>query len=553
MKKNILLKVTGYCRLALFITVCALLNSCIENDIPYPYQVGQITGISVNGMNGNPQIQNNNRTVNIEVNDQVDVQSLRITRLQVTNDASIYPDSLKCINVSAFPEKGFVSLDSIPSSADTRVDFSSPVRFMLTTYQDYLWTVTVTQVFNRSIELSGQVGNAVFDVKNLQAVVYVSETQSLKNITVKSMQLGSSIAVTSPEPTSVKDFSRPVKFEVTAFGRVEEWTVNVLYTDNTSSDISVFPRSKQAVVSGGIQSGASVTVEYKEKNTTQWTELAAANVKINGTSFTAEITGLTPSAAYQCRTTINGTAGSTLNFTTALAEAITNGSFDEWSQDAAKPKLWYPWADGGVSFWDTGNKGATLVGGDSNSMPTDETSTGKGRAAKLESKYVLVKFAAGNIFSGSYLRTDVTDGVLSFGRPFTSFPTKLKIHYKYSPKAIDKTSASYGDYSHLLGRPDSCFIYMALTDWDAPLEIRTRPTNRQLFDKNDKNVIAYTELISGTESSSYQEVELPLTYRYTNRTPKYMVLVATSSKYGDYFTGGEGSTLWIDDFELVYE
>ncbi|WP_370862420.1 PCMD domain-containing protein [Parabacteroides faecis] len=553
MKKNILLKMSGCYRLSLLMAACCLLNSCIENDVPYPYLVGQITGITVDGMSGNPQIQNNNRTVSIEVNDQVDIQALRITRLQVTNDASVFPDTLKCLNVEAFPEKGFPSLDSVPSSADTRIDFSAPVHIMLKTYQDYLWTVSVTQVFNRSIKLSKQVGDAVFDVKNKQAVVYVTEDQSLKNITVESMQLGSSIAVTTPEPTEVKDFSRPVIFEVKAFGRTEKWTVNVLYTDNTSSDISVFPRTKQAIVSGGIQSGASVAVEYKEKNAAQWIELATANVNVDGTNFTADITGLTPATAHQCRANINGAAGATLDFTTASAEMITNGSFDEWSQDAAKPKLWYPWADGGTSFWDTGNKGATLVGGDSNSMPTEETCNGKGRAAKLESKYVLVKFAAGNIFSGSYLRTDVTDGVLSFGRPFSSFPTKLKIHYKYNPKPIDKTSASYGDYAHLLGRPDSCFIYLALTDWDAPLEIRTRPANRQLFDKNDKNVIAYTELISGTESSSYQEVELPITYRYTNRTPKYMVLVATSSKYGDYFTGGEGSTLWIDDFELIYE
>ncbi|MDE6555420.1 MAG: PCMD domain-containing protein, partial [Duncaniella sp.] len=27
---------------------------------------------------------------------------------------------------------------------------------------------------------------------------------------------------------------------------------------------------------------------------------------------------------------------------------------------------------------------------------------------------------------------------------------------------------------------------------------------------------------------------------------------ASASKAGDYFLGGEGSTLWIDDFELVY-
>lgn len=535
------------------VSICCLLNSCIENDIPYPYQVGQITGITVEGMNGNPQIQSNNRTVAIEVNDQVDIEALRITRLQVTNDASIFPDSSKCIDVSAFPEKGFASLDSLPSSADTRINFSTPVHFMLTTYQEYLWTVSVTQVFDRSIELSNQVGKAVFDVKNKQAVVYVSADQSLKNVTVKSMQLGSSIAVTTPEPLAVKDFSRPVMFDVKAFGRTERWTVNVLYTDNTSSDITVFPRTKQAVMSGGIQSGASVSVEYKEKNAAQWTALAAANITVKGTDFTANITGLTPFAAYQCRAIINGTTGTALDFTTAPAEVLTNGSFDAWSQDPSKPKLWYPWAADGSSFWDTGNKGATLVGGDSNSQPTQETSNGKGFAAKLESKYILVKFAAGNIFSGSYLRTDVTDGVLSFGRPFTSFPTKLKIHYKYSPKLINKTNDAYGNYSHLLGRPDSCFIYLALTDWDAPLEIRTRPSNRQLFDKNDKNVIAYTELVSGTESSSYQEVELTLNYRYTNRIPRYMVLVATSSKYGDYFVGGEGSTLWIDDFELIYE
>jgi hypothetical protein len=33
----------------------------------------------------------------------------------------------------------------------------------------------------------------------------------------------------------------------------------------------------------------------------------------------------------------------------------------------------------------------------------------------------------------------------------------------------------------------------------------------------------------------------------------YIILVASSSKYGDYFTGGDGSVMYIDDFELVYD
>lgn len=35
--------------------------------------------------------------------------------------------------------------------------------------------------------------------------------------------------------------------------------------------------------------------------------------------------------------------------------------------------------------------------------------------------------------------------------------------------------------------------------------------------------------------------------------PNILSLVATASKYGDYFTGGEGSTLYLDEMELTYD
>lgn len=553
MKKSILNKPGYTCRLVMALLTAFGLNGCIENDIPYPYTAGNITEIEVSGMIGGAEIKNTTRSIVLQVSDTVDVASLRVTRLLATNDASIFPDATKCIQAEAFPEKGFESLDSLEAGADTRINFLTPVAFLVKTYQDYPWTITVNPVIERKAELTGQVGNAVFDVKNKQAVIYVAESQSLKNITVNALQLGSSVAVTQPEPTSVTDFSRPVAFQVTAFGRTEEWVVNVLYAGGTATTGNVFPRTKGAVVKGDIETGATVEVEYKEKTAGSWEKVAAANVVVSGSTFTATISGLKPATAYLSRSLINGKAGKEQDFTTATAEMLNNGSFDNWSQDAAKPKLWYPWAADGSSYWDTGNKGATLVGGDSNSAPTTETSTGSGRAAKLESKYILVKFAAGNIFSGTYVKTDGTDGVLSFGRPFTSFPSNLKIHYKYSPKTIDRTNDQYAEYAYLKGRPDSCCIYIALTDRAEPFEIRTKPSNRQLFDKNDKSIIAYAEFVSGQETTSYQEIDLKLNYRSMERTPKYMVIVATSSKYGDYFTGGEGSTLWIDDFVLEYE
>ena len=210
------------------------------------------------------------------------------------------------------------------------------------------------------------------------------------------------------------------------------------------------------------------------------------------------------------------------SFTTAAATALSNGSFDDWYQDG---KLWNPWASGGTSFWDTGNKGATTIS-TSNSVPTDDTSTGSGKAAFLESKYIVLKFAAGNIFSGEYIRTDGTNGVLNFGRPFTAFPSALRIHYKYTSSTIDKTD---DDHTYLKGRADSCHIYI------------------------DSHVIAYAELIKGVSNETYQTENLSLAYRYANRTPKYILVVATASKYGDYFTGGTGSKLWLDDFQLIYE
>lgn len=256
---------------------------------------------------------------------------------------------------------------------------------------------------------------------------------------------------------------------------------------------------------------------------------------------------LTPATNYAYRVTINNVTGDEQSFTTAPATALTDGSMDNWHQ---VEKLWNPWSASGSSFWDTGNRGATTVG-ESNTVPTDDTATGSGKAALLESKWVVIKFAGGNIFSGTYVKTDGTNGVLNFGRPFSGFPEKLSFSYKYSPAVIDKIGNDHSQPEYLKGRPDSCHIYVALAQRDEPYEIRTRAAELKLFDKNDKDIIAYAELIQGKPVDTYTTVELPLEYR-DNRIPNYLVIVATNSKYADYFTGGVGSKLWLDNFELIY-
>ena len=71
--------------------------------------------------------------------------------------------------------------------------------------------------------------------------------------------------------------------------------------------------------------------------------------------------------------------------------------------------------------------------------------------------------------------------------------------------------------------------------------------------ENDPHIIAYGRLEDSRTMESYDDFTVRLEYRNTERKPKYIVIVAAASKYGDYFTGGVGSTLLVDEFSLVYD
>lgn len=547
-------------KLSYYIGCLWCLVACtIENDIPYPLVEGAIVAIEVEGQRAGTDGQSveatinaKERTVTLFVNDSVDISRLKIKRLEISDNATLTPDSAACVDVKNFPTIGFAALNELTSTANTRMDFSEPVTFTIHTYQDYEWTVKVTQIVNREIDVVNQIGDAVIDTYSRKVVIYVSTEQSLRNLQVNKMYLGGEFGRVEPDPTTITDYSAPVEFYVRTSWEttMSKWTVYVYQQASSTTTASAFAMVTKAYLNGKIQSGKTPVIEYKTQNSSTWNTLAAANVTTSGTSFSATLTGLKASTTYQYRVTVDGEAGEEKTFATAAAVPLENGSLDSWSKNESNTKLWQPWAEGAESFWDTGNRGATTVG-DSNSIPTTETCNGSGNAAALESKWIVLKFAAGNIFTGTYKKTDGTNGVLGFGRPFTSFPSKLRVNYKYNCTTVDKV----GDdaMAHLKGKPDSCQIYIALTDWDEPLEIRTRPSERQLFDPNDKHVIAYGQVTHGVSIPNWTQRDIELEYRYTNRTPKYILIVASSSKYGDYFTGGTGSKLWLDNLELIYD
>ena len=126
----------------------------------------------------------------------------------------------------------------------------------------------------------------------------------------------------------------------------------------------------------------------------------------------------------------------------------------------------------------------------------------------------------------------------------------MRGYYKYTTAPIDYASE---EWTHLIGQPDTCNIYVALADWDAPYEIRTNPKNRQLLDMNAPEIIAYGELRSGTSTNDWVEFEIEFKYKATNRKPKYIIISSAASRLGDYFTGAAGAVLYVDEFSLEYD
>ncbi len=539
------------------IALLGLASCTIENDIPYPTVTGSITGFTVEGQRGPEDNESNTsavidataRTVTVYVNDSVDISELKITQLAINPSyAELLVDSALCVDPDYFPFSHFASLDSIPVSSNTRIDFSNPVTFTIRTYQDYLWKVTVEQIIKRTVDVYGMT-RYILDADSRNVIIYVNESYvpDLTEVQINTLDLGGEFGSVCPDPTTVHDFTTSQTFYAKLSWEDDTWTSWKVFvyqdedSDTETASGSAFARVTSATITGSCTANASVSMEYKEESATEW--LTASDVTVSGTTYTAQLTGLTGSTTYSYRATIDGVTGTESTFTTVGAVTLENGSFENWYQDG---KVYYPNASGS-SFWGTGNPGAASFVGNLTTPTTDAVS---GYAAKLESKDATIKLGAGNIFTGDFT-IDGTHGLLTFGRSFSSFPTALRLYYKYTSETINRI----GDDSleSLLGLADTCHIYIALSDKSEPYTISTRPSTRQLFDKNDANIIAYGEFLTGNSTSSYQQITIPLEYNATNRTPNYIIIVCAASKYGDYYTGGEGSTLYLDEMELVYE
>lgn len=344
-----------------------------------------------------------------------------------------------------------------------------------------------------------------------------------------------------------------------------------IVSDIQAETVSVTPWSSFATLKGRFfskQAPAGASFQYKKVSDEEWTEIDPdkMDIDLNTLTYSYRLKALDVNTDYVFRATSDKdktdgkTAGEVGFKTYATENTVYNLSFDDWVKVG---KAWYATNNSndvntGLT-WDSANEGTSDILGQS-LVPTtpEETITISGKAARMESGELLSNFAAGNIYTGDFGSATISPvgAKLKWGIPFDSRPLALRGWYRYEPVAINRTSSAY---SHLSGQTDFCQIQIFLTNWSSPFEISTGDNRFVDTSANNPAIIAHGEIISQDNTTDnegntngYVQFTIPLQYRNLNQ-PTYIVISGAASRYGDYFTGGLGSTMYLDELELIYD
>ncbi len=319
---------------------------------------------------------------------------------------------------------------------------------------------------------------------------------------------------------------------------------------------------------GVVVDPAKIFIEYKKASASEWTSVAAT---VNGTdAYKATLTGLTAETAYQYRMAYRD--GDTnfeseiKSFTTEVAAALINGNMDDWYKSG---KTWYACSESyfsanGSSFWDSSNPGTTTgAGALVNKNPTQGNATtvhtAGGKSAELKSQYAsafgIGKFAAASLYTGKFKKLQGADGaVIDFGQPFTARPTQLHGYFQYTSAKINYVGKDTPASANIVKNQtdDICSIYIALTTEAKTVDNTVVSTFVNW--ETDPAVVAYGELPASdcVTTNGWKEFTIDLKYHNLTTKPTHIIIVCSSSKYGDYFTGGDGSIMYVDDLSLVY-
>jgi len=303
---------------------------------------------------------------------------------------------------------------------------------------------------------------------------------------------------------------------------------------------------------------SSMYFEYQEYGDEDWEKVQATSV--GGDAYKAKLTGLKAATSYKLRLAYRAGneeyVSGERSFTTDIVTVLPNGDMENWTQDGKTIDL------GGGVFWDSSNPGTTTgAGAIVNVNPTQGVSSpkhGGSKAAQLKSQFAsavgIGKFAAASLYAGAFYKLVGTNGArLDWGRPFIARPTQLKGWYQYTTGKVDYD----GDGPLSKNDNDLWSAQVVLVDLGSANYVRVDNTDMSTFPdwNTDSRVIAYGKLSDDfckQQKTNWTQFVIDLDYKNLTKKPTHIIIVFSSSKYGDYFEGSTSSLLYLDDLEFVY-
>lgn len=278
--------------------------------------------------------------------------------------------------------------------------------------------------------------------------------------------------------------------------------------------------------------------------------------------------------------TIIAENGNKVNYTVKFGGDNISLNFEKWvaGVDGQEPDMTFYNPQG----WTSSNEGAQLLKGmqyaNSYVVTEDKTDAHNGSAVKIQTidskggdMFIakIPKVTTGTLFLGDFI-TDLANTLNStkFGIPYKytdKYPIQLKGWYKYEAgKDYYTCKAPYLSNCHLAtvdaSQKDKGNITVVL--YETPAYDTEEWTDCLTGAEGDNNIktsprIAAIGTMDVEDQASWKEFTLDIKFvngKSFDATKKYRLAINCSSSYqGDKFWGAPGSTLWVDDFELIYQ
>lgn len=332
---------------------------------------------------------------------------------------------------------------------------------------------------------------------------------------------------------------------------------------SSEAKITAFTFDNKEVLSQPVIEGTNITFMVTDTIKPEILAALIPTIKISDKATITPESGVAQDFSKPVTYTVTSEDGITkTSYTVSVAGKVMKYSFDEWVEAGTGRGVYL--TPSPVDKLASSNGGATLlvILGYKGGFPVLQTDDAKEGASAAKLITLNTKGAglgmapvltSGSLFTGTF-ELNGADQLSStkFGIMCDKKPLLFKGYYKYTPGELYLDAS---DKNNVVEHPeltDQCSIKGVLFEVSDESESLTGHDIG-----NSSKIVAVAELEDGTAKAEYTPFSLEFKYlngKTYDATKLYkLALVCSSSKDGDKFTGAAGSTLIVDEFEVVFE